>query len=244
LSRALAAFEHSDAAVFLRGMKHIQLEPVYGGVSDSAGTLRATCALALVQCRSLPEADLLRHLVELFADKDKSVRVEVAHAVENVNSLAAALVLRVRAILGNDEPEVLGACYSGILQIEGTPAIPWVGKYVADADEAAGEAALALAGTHKLEAFNILREQLEAASDRWFRSVLLSAIALTRQEVAVEFLFEQVKKESLLAEAAIEALLRAGLAEESISQLEKAVAGSPRLQRVFRANRSSDSLRS
>src|SRR5262249_8542086 len=76
LSRALAAFEHSDANVFLRGMKHIQLEPVYGGVSDSAGTLRATCALALVQCRSLTEPELLRHLVELFADKLQNVRVE------------------------------------------------------------------------------------------------------------------------------------------------------------------------
>ena len=45
--------------MFLRGMKHIQPEPSYGGPSDSAATLRATCALALVQCRSLPEADLL-----------------------------------------------------------------------------------------------------------------------------------------------------------------------------------------
>jgi hypothetical protein len=37
LSRALAAFEHQDAAVFLRGMRHIQLEPVWGGTSDTAG---------------------------------------------------------------------------------------------------------------------------------------------------------------------------------------------------------------
>jgi HEAT repeat protein len=59
ISRALAVFEHQDAAVFLRGMEHIQLEPAWGGSSDSAGTLRATCALALVQCRSLVEADLL-----------------------------------------------------------------------------------------------------------------------------------------------------------------------------------------
>lgn len=35
LSRALATFEHQDAAVFLRGMRHIQLEPVWGGSSDT-----------------------------------------------------------------------------------------------------------------------------------------------------------------------------------------------------------------
>src|ERR1700726_2784241 len=124
LSRALAAFEHHDAAVFLRGMKHIQPEPSWGGSSDSAGTLRATCALALVQCRSLLEADLLAHLVELLADKDKTVRVEVVRAIEQVGSPSAALLLRLRAILGSsprkpdsslnqdsdEEPEVLGAC--------------------------------------------------------------------------------------------------------------------------------------
>src|SRR5579863_1524295 len=130
LSKALAAFEHQDATVFLRGMKHIQPEPSYGGPSDSAGTLRATCALALVQCRSLPEADLLTHLIELLGDKDKSVRAEVLRAIEQIGSPSAALLLRLRAILDfhvrsrrpgqppEEEPEVLGACYSGILRIE------------------------------------------------------------------------------------------------------------------------------
>ena len=119
LARALAAFEHQEPDVFLRGMRHIQLEPVWGGRSDTAGTLRSTCALALVQCRSLTETDLLTYLVELFADKDKSVRVEVARAVEQVGSPAASLLLRLRATLASDEPEVLGACYGGVLRIEG-----------------------------------------------------------------------------------------------------------------------------
>ena len=65
-------------------MHHIQLEPVWGGRSDTAGTLRATCALALVQCRSVIETDLLAHLIELLADKDKAVRTECARAIEQV----------------------------------------------------------------------------------------------------------------------------------------------------------------
>src|SRR5580700_3929937 len=157
ISRTLAAFEHQDAAVFLRGMKHIQLEPVWGGASDSAGTLRATCALALVQCRSLTEADLLAHLVDLLGDKDKAVRVEVIRAIEQVGSPSAALLLRLRAVLDSnvksrkpgqppeEEPEVLGACYSGILRIEGASAIPWVARFLADGDDPAAEAALAIA---------------------------------------------------------------------------------------------------
>jgi HEAT repeat protein len=246
ISRALAAFEHQDAAVFLRGMKHIQPEPSYGGSSDSAGTLRATCALALVQCRRLVEADLLAHLVELLGDKDKSVRAEAARAVEQVGSPSAALLLRLRALLDSavnsrkpgekpeEEPEVLGACYSGILRIEGSGAIPWISRFLAGADDSAAEAALAIAGTHSPQAFEALRDRLAKEADPWFSSVLLSAIALTRQDAAQEFLLDQVRTESLQAEAAIEAILRALPDAETTKRLEELVAGNPRLTRAYK----------
>jgi HEAT repeat protein len=245
ISRALAAFEHQDADVFLRGMKHIQPEPSYGGSSDSAGTLRATCALALVQCRRLPEPELLSHLIELVEDKDKSVRVEVIRAIEQLGSTSAALLLRLRALLSphlnskmqEEEPEVLGACYSGILRIEGPSAIPWVSQFLDSSDDSSAEAALAIAGTHSPQAFETLRERFAKESDPWFCSVLLSAIALTRQDAAVEFLLDQVRTESLQAEAVIEALLRTMPSEEVNKRLEKLVAGNPRLSRAVATHR-------
>lgn len=241
LSRTLAAFELQDVDVFLRGMRHIQLEPVWGGRSDTAGTLRATCALALVQCRTLTEADLLAHLVELFADKDKAVRVEVARAIEQVGSTSALLLLRLRAVLGVDEPEVLGACYSGVLHIEGVKAIPWVARFLATGDDPAAEAALAIAGTHSLEGFNALKACLADAADPWFRSVVLSAIALTRQDEALEFLLELVRTESLDAEAAIEAVLRSMPSADVVKRLEKLVASNPRLARAFTGHQKTSS---
>ncbi len=241
IGRALAAFEHQEADVFLRGMKHIQLEPSYGGSSDSAATLRSTCAFALVQCRELREGDLLEHLLELFADKDKSVRAEVARAVEQVGSLSSALLLRLRAVLASDEPEVLGACYGGVLRIEGSRAIPWVSRFLADGDDAAAEAALAIAATHSPESFEALRDCLEHKTlhraDPWFTSVLLAAIALTRQEAAMELLLDLVKKESRHAEAAIEAICRSMPSEEVLTRLEGSVEGNPRLERVIANNR-------
>ena len=231
ISRVLAAFDHQDADVFLRGMRHIQMEPVWGGSSDTAGTLRASCALALVQCKSLGEADLLAHLIDLLADKEKVVRTEAVRAIEMVDSPSAALLLRGRAVLGSDEPEVLGACYGGILRIEGVQAIPWVRRFLSAGDDAAGEAALAIAATHSSEGFHALRDALEKARDPWFRSVLLSAIALTRQEAAMDFLLGLVAKESRDAEGALEAIVRAIPSEETMQRLEKQVAGKPRLVR-------------
>ena len=233
ISRTLAALEYQEAEVFLRGMKHIQMEPVWGGRSDTAGTLRATCALALVQCRSVREPELLTHLVDLWADKEKTVRVEVARAIEQVGSNSAALLLRLRAAVGGDEPELLGACYAGILRIEGVRTIAWVRKFLTAGDDSAAEAALAIAGTHSPEGFEALRDSLEEVKDPWFRSVLLSAIALTRQDEALEFLLERIRQDSLDAEPALEALLRSMPSEEFVERIRKLIVGNPRLLRVF-----------
>lgn len=233
INRTLAAFELQEPEVFLRGMRHIQLEPVWGGQSDTAGTLRATCALALVRCRRLSEPDLLAHLVDLLADKDKTVRAEVIRAIDQVGSSAASLLLRLRATLANDEPEVLGACYSGVLHIEGLSAIPWVAGFLSSADDAAGEAALAIAGTHAPEALEPLRHALENVRDPWFRSVLLCAIALIRQEPAINFLLGLVKGQSLNAEAAIESILRSAPSEEVMQRLKNFASENPRLARVL-----------
>lgn len=239
LSRALAAFEYQGAETFLRGIEHIQLEPVWGGRSDTAGTLRSTCALALVQCTSLAEAELLAHLVDLFADKDKAVRREVARALEQVGSPTAGLVLRLRAKLGADEPEVLGACYSGVLGIEGVSAIPWIGRFLASADDAAAEAALAISSTHSPEAVEALRQAISKADDGWFRAVLLSTIALTRQDSAVEFLLDLVKSESPDAERAIEAIVRSMPAAETMKRLKTITGLNPRLARALAALKTS-----
>jgi HEAT repeat protein len=202
-----------------------------------------------VQCRSLLEADLLTHLIELLGDKDKAVRAEIVRAIEQVGSSSAALLLRLRAILDSnlksrkpgqppeEEPEVLGACYSGILRIEGASAIPWVARFLADGDDSAAEAALAIAGTHTPQAFETLKQRFNNASDPWFSAVLLSAIALTRQDAAVEFLLDVVRTESPQAEPAIEAILRSAPSDEIVKKLEALVAGNPRLARAFATHR-------
>src|ERR1700679_1276011 len=59
LSRTLAKLGCRDKDVFLRGLTFHQYEPVWGGRSDTAGTLRGNCALALVTCEGLITPDLL-----------------------------------------------------------------------------------------------------------------------------------------------------------------------------------------
>jgi len=68
-------------------------------------------------------------------------------------------------------------------------------------------------------------------------SVLLSAISLTRQPEAVDFLLDLVRTESLDAEAAIEAIVRSVPSVEVIRQLEQLVSGNQRLARVLAKHR-------
>jgi HEAT repeat protein len=232
---ALAEFGHDDSAIYLRGIRHVQLEPVWGGQQDSAGPLRARCALALVQCRDLSDTDLLSHLIELLADPDRTVRVEAARAVGNAGSAQAALLLRLRALMGDPEPEVFGACLMSVLSIQGAVAIDFVSRFLHKDDDAAREAALALASLHDSRAFVLLKQRWADAAGSTLRPVLLTAMGLTRVPQAVDFLISLVESDSQHAGAAVEALAAMRSSEEIRLRTAAAIdrSGNARLRSLF-----------
>src|ERR1035438_2125663 len=81
ISKALVALDHRHSAPFLRGIRHIQMEPVWGGEADTAATLRGTCALALPSCADVTRGQILRHLVDALSDSALPVRSDAARAV-------------------------------------------------------------------------------------------------------------------------------------------------------------------
>ncbi|RRA49298.1 hypothetical protein [Acidipila sp. EB88] len=216
LARALAAFEYQDPAPFLAGIRHVQLEGWYP-LTDTAAGLRGCCALALVQTE-LNDFEVLKHMVQLLQDREPVVRTAAAQAIAKVGTEASSLLLRLRAQSGSREPEVVGACYEGVLKIEGTSALEWVQQFMQVEDELGMEAAMAISATHTVEGFRMLKERYkfqklseseehsESLEDPWFRKGLLSAIALTRRQEATTWLFELVEqspREAALAQAAL-----------------------------------------
>ena len=212
------------------------MEASWGPPVDTAGTLRATCAHALVDCPGISDADLLTALLEPLTDTDKTVRMEAARAIAQVGGVSAALILRLRALLGKDEPEVLGAVYSALLSLEGARTIPLVAAALEDGDDLAAEAAFALADLRIPEALAVLIERQRAGADDWFGSVLLSAIAHTRLPEAFDFLIAMIAREAREAPTAIEAIGRIAPSAELRTRVEQAVeqTGSPRLTQAFR----------
>ena len=239
LAKALVKLECRDAAVFLRGLRHTQEEPVWGGQSDTAGELRGTCTHALVACQEVSNDDLLNILLEPLLDQNKTVRIEAARAIGQVGGVSATLLLRLRILMRKEDPEVLGACFSALLGMDhgdrdGT--ISLVADFLGDGEDAAAEAAFALAETHEPAALTALIDRRRKAADPWFSSVLDHAIVLTRLPEGMDFLLGMIERDARQAGSALEAISRVHSSPEVRARVARSV-GRARSERVTLAFR-------
>jgi HEAT repeat protein len=106
----------------------------------------------------------------------------------------AALVLRLKARIGDEEPQVAGQVFDALLSIEGERALPLVAEYLDNGGSAVREeAALALGSSRLPSGWPLLQKAYAGARDFQFREVLLRAISLTRQQAAIEWLLGLVR---------------------------------------------------
>lgn len=188
IAKALVDLEHRESAPFLRGARHIQMEPVWGGQADTASTLRGTCVLALVACDDLAPEKKQRCLVDALADEAVPVRIE---AVRGLAQMDGALLLRFKAYVGDEDPSVLAQVFDALLQMERDEALRFIAQFLqSKKEEVREEAALAMGASRLPAAVPLLREAWESAKEE----VLLRAISASRQEEAIEFLLDLVRE--------------------------------------------------
>jgi HEAT repeat protein len=201
---ALNRLEFADEPFYLRGVRYVQLEPVWGGAEDTAVPLRVTCAFALVRLR---HRGVLHLLVDMLADKDKAARVGAVQALTYSGTEAAGLLLRLKARLGDAESEVLSECLTGLLELLPDEGVPFVAEFLSRAKESIQEAALlALGSSRQTKAFEPLRA-FAAKHTGDVQEVAHVALALLRLPAATDFLLTQVADSSHgVAESAVKAL--------------------------------------
>ena len=194
IAKALVALDYRESPPFVRGVRHIQMEPVWGGEEDTAATLRGTCALALAACADIARADVLRYLVDALADPALPVRSDAARALAEMQGAEAILVLRLKARLGDGEPEIVGQIFDHLLALEREQAVPFVADFLRpELGAAAEEAAMALGSARLPAAVPLLWDAWEHRRDPDFRAILLRALSATRQPEALEFLLKLVR---------------------------------------------------
>lgn len=194
LATALKDLGHTEAAPFLRGMRHIQMEPSFGRPVDTAETLRGTCLLALAACTDLERDEALRCLVDALTEAAHTIRLEAVRALGQMGGSEAALVLRLKARIGDEEPQLAGQVFDALLSIEGAGAVPLVAEFLCKTEGAVREeAALSLGSSRLPETLELLQKAYFGTRDAQFREILLRAISLTRQERAIEWLLGLVR---------------------------------------------------
>jgi HEAT repeat protein len=208
LAAALRNLGHHAADPYVRGITHFQLEPTWGGRADSAATLRGTCALALSEC-PLDDLEILTYLTDALADRERTVRVDAARAIEQVNRPEGALLLRLKLLSGDADPAVMGQCFESMLSIAPEAAVSFVSRFLkSDNPDVQLEAASTLAQCRDAQAVRILREfwQDPLLSDDLRQALLINLGASPLQE-ATDLLLEVVAHEAMpLATTALKAL--------------------------------------
>jgi hypothetical protein len=227
IARALTELEYRESALYLRGVRHLQMEASWGGSVDTSDILRGVCVLGLAASTDIVREDTLRALVDAAGDSAEPVRVE---AVRAIAQLGEPLLIRMKARLGDTSSAVMGQAFDSLLALEGEAAIPFVAGFLLRGNDRE-EAALSLGTSRQPGAVAILRDAWEQLED--LREVLLRALSLTREEEALEFLLEQVRNGRLTD--AISALQALAIHQEWRGQTEAAAAGrEPELQQALK----------
>jgi HEAT repeat protein len=190
IAEALNELDFQESEVFEAGVRHVQPEPVWGGTQDTAAELRCTCGMALVRIGH-PRTHSI--LVDLLADSERIVRLAAAQALAASGTGAALLLLRLKARLGDRDPEITGECLAGLMRDEPQESAPFVAEFVRTDDDSVAEVALlALGNSRRTEAFEVLKQFWEGRPRAELRETTLVAMALLRLPAATEFLLSLV----------------------------------------------------
>ena len=185
IARALHRLERWEEDVFARGLRHVQREPVFGGSEDTAAELRAVCGIAYAQLNR-PEA--LAVLAELLADPERAARAGAAQGLGDSGRPDATALLRYKAVIGDDEPAVMSACFGSLLALETDAVVPFVARFLDGDAERAEVAALALGESRLVAAFPLLRAWCDDSLPALRAQVGYLALALLRLDAATDHL--------------------------------------------------------
>jgi hypothetical protein len=194
-AKTLIEWDAHTESPFLQLATYRQPEPSYGsptGHKDTAAELRGLAAIAIARLRPENATTLL---ADLLADPEPLTRANAAIAWGLWPGPEAAPLLRLKARLGDDAPDVLTEVLAALLRHAPHQHLPFVASFLDHTDPRFIEpAALALGATALPDALPLLI----AAHARHRRfpvgTTLLVAMALLRVEAALDHLLALLPK--------------------------------------------------
>jgi len=189
--RALESLGAPEGALFLTGIRHVQMEGSFGPPIDTAAGLRAASAMGLVH---MNHPDAILEIVSLLVDREADARVGAVRALGWSGRPESVPLLRLKALEPEPSVDVMGECFTALLAIAPGSSVDFVARNLNSPDAAVVEAAaLALGESHLPAAVEALINKWGVYAAGTLRSALVAGLALARTDIAFEFLFSRIE---------------------------------------------------
>ncbi len=205
IASALYELDYTEPDVYQCGIRHVQKEASFGPPVDTAAKLRGICAQGLLRTRS---ADAMAAVVDLLADPEPAARLGAIRALALNGGEAGVLLLRLKALTGDEDPEITAECFSVLMSSAPEQSLAFVARYMDEEDDTVAEAAIwALGQSRQPAAAEVLQEKWQRTVKQSLRKTLVAALASSRIQEATDFLCMQLQSTNT------------GLAEEILTSL-------------------------
>lgn len=190
IADALYRMGADEPLIFLRGIRHVQMEPVWGGKADTAVALRGVSALGLVRANY---RDVMAELADLLADPEARARGDAARAIAYSEDDHGVPLLRLKALVGDTDPSVITECLTALLQLAPQTSLAFVARFLERDDTSIQEAAALSLGASRLAgAFALLRDWWQRSRNPGVRRTALLAIAMLKRDESIDFLINLI----------------------------------------------------
>lgn len=194
IAEALYRLEYCEETIFIKGIRHIQMESVWGGKVDTAPGLRGVCALGLVR---MNYANVMIELADLLADPEAEARIGAVKAIGYTDNPQGVPLLRLKVQLEDNDPQVMSECFLNLLKLAPTSSIDLIARFLDHPDAQICEmAALALGESRLEEVLSILKDWQKRIRNAELQEVCFLAISMLRTEQAWEFLLSLIQSGS------------------------------------------------
>lgn len=143
LVTALYELDYAQPDLYLKCIRHVQMEPSFGPPVDAAAQLRGFAAQGLIRTNHLEALDLI---ADLLVDPEPPARTGAVRALAANGGTAGNLLLRLKILTGDRVVEVIAECFAGMLLNSGSApsesTVAFVAGYPDSEDPAIAEAAV------------------------------------------------------------------------------------------------------
>jgi hypothetical protein len=193
--RVLVGWEAELPEFYLKASRWVQKAAVMNGSVDVSAECRGLAGVGIAQTRAGGAEAAIAALIDLLVDEEVATRVRAAQALGIWRGPEAVPLLRLKALTGDEQAEVLGEVFASLIRHDGREYVGFVGRFLMDEEDRIVEAAaLALGESRQAAALGGLAAAYQRMSGRPVRTSILMAIALLRQEESLAWLLDRLER--------------------------------------------------